>query len=198
MKNNSSIPQVTVIAGPTAVGKGTIVQEAIKLVPDIWLSISVTTREPRLGEVNGVHYYFISDEEFDQILANDGVLEWALVHGRHRYGTPREPLEQAIRDGKKVLLELDLQGARQVKTKLPNALYVFVKPPSWETLEERLRGRGTEDLEEQQRRLQTAKQELMAENEFDITLVNEDNSVLRTTHKLLELMGISGYNERGN
>ena len=166
--------RLVVLAGPTAVGKGTIAACVRDTHPEIWISVSVTTRAPRPGEVDGVHYHFISDAEFDAMIANDGLLEWAVVHSAARYGTPRAPVEEQLAAGKPALLEIDLQGARQVRERMPDALMCFLAPPSWDELVRRLVGRGTEGPEERERRLATARVELEAEGEFDVTIVNTD------------------------
>ena len=163
-----------VLAGPTAVGKGTVAAAVRDRYPEVWVSVSVTTRPPRPGEVDGVHYHFVTEAEFDRLVAADELLEWAVVHGRHRYGTPRRPVEEALAAGRPALLEIDLAGARQVRAKVPDALFVFLKPPSWEELVRRLEGRGTETDAERARRLQTAVEELAAEREFDRTVVNTE------------------------
>ncbi len=174
------------LAGPTAVGKGTVAQEIRRRHPDIWISVSVTTRPPRPGEVHGVHYRFLSDDEFDRLVADDELLEWAVVHRRARYGTPRRPVLRVLAEGRPALLEVDLQGARQVRQSMPEALFVFLKPPSWEELVRRLLGRGTEPAEEQARRLRTARAELAAEPEFDVSIVNTD--VHTASEELVALM----------
>ncbi len=156
--------------------------------PDVWLSVSVTTRSPRPGEVEGVHYHFASDEEFDRLAAEGQLLEWAVVHGRHRYGTPRGPVEQVLAEGRPALLEIDLQGARQVRATMPGARFVFLAPPSWDELVRRLVGRGTEDEAERERRLATARTELAAEAEFDVTVVNAD--VRQAGDDLVSSMGL--------
>jgi guanylate kinase len=166
--------RLTVLAGPTAVGKGTLAAEIRANHPEVWISVSVTTRHPRPGEIHGRHYYFVSDEEFDTLVADDELLEWAVVHEKARYGTPRRPVEEALAAGRAALLEIDLQGARQVRKTMPDALFVFLKPPSWEELVRRLVGRGTETEEERERRLTTAREELAAESEFDVTIVNTE------------------------
>jgi guanylate kinase len=142
--------------------------------PEVWLSVSATTRAPRPGEKDGVHYFFKSAEEFDALVAGGELLEWAVVHGRNRYGTLRSTVDAAIADGLSVLLEIDLQGARQVRETMPEALFVFLKPPSWDELVRRLVGRGTESAEERALRLDTARLELAAEAEFDVTIVNHE------------------------
>ena len=181
--------RLTVLAGPTAVGKGTVAADIRHRYPDVWLSVSVTTRPPRPGEVEGVHYYFVDEAAFDRMIESGALLEWAVVHGRHRYGTPRRPVEEALAAGRPALLEIDLQGARQVKRTMPDALYVFLAPPSWDEMVRRLVGRGTETPEERTRRLATAEAELAAEAEFNVTIVNDD--VQRATDELVSWMGLS-------
>ena len=166
--------RLVVLAGPTAVGKGTVASEVRRSHPEVWISVSATTRPPRPGEENGVHYWFVSDEEFDAMVEQDNLLEWAVVHKAARYGTPRQPVELALASGRPAMLEIDLQGARQVRTTMPDALFVFLKPPSWDELVRRLVGRGTENEEERERRLVTAREELAAEAEFDVTIVNHE------------------------
>lgn len=180
--------RLTVLAGPTAVGKGTVSADVRARYPQVWLSVSATTRPPRPGEVDGVHYRFVSEAEFDRMVAAGELLEWAVVHGRHRYGTPRGPVEQRLAAGEPVLLEIDLQGARQVRESMPGARFVFLAPPSWDELVRRLVGRGTEDEAERERRLATARVELAAEPEFDHVIVNDD--VHRATDELLTVMGV--------
>ncbi|MCB1127883.1 MAG: guanylate kinase, partial [Verrucomicrobiae bacterium] len=143
----STKPGLTVLAGPTAVGKGTVSTYIRDNYPEVWLSVSATTRAPRPGEKDGVHYFFKTAEEFESLVAAGEFLEWAVVHGRNRYGTLRSTVDAAIAEGRSVLLEIDLQGARQVKATMPEALFVFLKPPSWEELVRRLVGRGTESEE---------------------------------------------------
>ena len=164
--------RLTVLSGPTAVGKGTVVTRLIQLHPEIFVSISVTTRPPRPGEIDGVHYHFVSDDQFDALIANGALLEWAVVHGVQRYGTPRAPVMQALAAGRPALLEIDLQGARQVKASLPDARFVFLAPPSWQELVRRLVGRGTESAAQRERRLETARAEMTAQAEFDDVVVN--------------------------
>jgi guanylate kinase len=166
--------RLVVLVGPTAVGKGTVAAAVRERHPDVWISVSATTRPPRPGEVDGVHYWFVSDEEFDRMIEADELLEWAVVHKAARYGTPRMPVEEALAAGRPSMLEIDLQGARLVRDAMPEALFVFLKPPSWEELVRRLVGRGTESEEERARRLDTAREEMAAENEFDETIVNHE------------------------
>lgn len=166
--------RLVVLAGPTAVGKGTVAAGVRAEHPEVWISVSATTRAPRPGEVDGVHYWFVDDATFDRMVAGGELLEWAVVHRAARYGTPRRPVEEALAAGRPALLEIDLQGARQVRDTMPEALFVFLKPPSWEELVRRLVGRGTETAEERERRLATARTELAAEEEFDVTVVNRE------------------------
>ena len=183
---SSSNGRLVVLAGPTAVGKGTVAASVRRNFPEVWLSVSMTTRKPRPREIDGVHYHFVDDEQFDRMREAGEFLEWAVVHGRARYGTPREPVLEALAAGRKALLEIDLQGARQVRQQMPDALFVFLAPPSWGELVRRLVGRGTESAEERQVRLTTAKEELAAQQEFDITVVNDN--VQRASKELVSLM----------
>ncbi|MDF8264150.1 guanylate kinase [Luteipulveratus flavus] len=178
--------RLVVLAGPTAVGKGTVAAYVRENFPEVWLSVSATTRPPRPGEVDGVHYFFVSDAEFQRMADEGELLEYAVVHGRASYGTPRRPVLDAIARGRLPLLEIDLQGARQVKERMPEAYLVFLEPPSWEELVRRLVGRGTETADEQDVRLQTARAELAAVDEFDTTIVNDD--VRRAAEELVSLM----------
>ena len=180
-------PSLTVLAGPTAVGKGTVSTYVRDHYPQVWLSVSATTRAPRPGEVDGVHYFFVSNEQFDALERDGQLLEWAVVHNSHRYGTLRSSVEEALAGGRSVLLEIDLQGARQVRSTMPEATFVFLAPPSWDEMVARLVGRGTETPEEQRVQLETAKLELAAEPEFDHTVVND--SVERAAAELVQLMG---------
>jgi len=182
-------PAVTVLAGPTAVGKGTVSQYIREHFPQVWVSVSATTRNPRPGEVDGTHYSFISHEEFCQLISQNKMLEWAEVHGLNKYGTRRDTVEDALAAGRHVLLEIDLQGARQVRQTMPEATFVFLAPPSWEELVRRLIGRGTETQHEQQRRLETARLELAAEPEFDAVIVND--TVEEASARLVEVMQLS-------
>lgn len=181
--------RLVVLAGPTAVGKGTVSTYIRDNYPNVVLSVSATTRKPRPGEVHGVNYYFVTDAEFDAMEASGQMLETATVHNAFRYGTPRAPIEEAIAQGTSILLEIDLQGARAVKQAMPSAVLVFLLPPSWEELVRRLIGRGTEDAAEQARRLETAKVELAAQDEFDYRIVNRD--VSQAAQEVVDLMSIT-------
>jgi len=177
-----------VLSGPTAVGKSTLSEYIRKTYPQVYFSVSATTRKPRPGEVDGVHYHFVSDAEFDRLVADDELLEWAQVHNSNRYGTPRRPVFDAIAAGQRVLLEIDIAGARQVRAQVPEALLVFLAPPTWEDLVQRLIGRGTETPDEQQQRLATARVELAAQGEFDTVVVNRD--VVTAARDVVALMGV--------
>ena len=177
-----------VISGPTAVGKGTVVTALKARYPNVMVSVSVTTRPPRPGEVDGVHYWFVDDAEFDELIAGGNLLEWAMVHGTHRYGTPRRAVLESLAAGHPTILEIDLQGARQVRRSMPEAYQVFLAPPSWDELVRRLRGRGTEDEEQMATRLRTARQELAAAAEFDKVVPNI--TVEQAIAELVDLIGL--------
>ncbi len=165
--------RLTVITGPSGVGKGTLVQRLLQRHRDIWLSISATTRAPRDGESDGVQYFFLSRERFEQQIAAGGFLEWAEFAG-NLYGTPRAAIEQQLQAGRPVLLEIELEGARQVRQSFPAGLQLFIEPPSLEELERRIRGRGTDSEEAIGRRLERARIELAAAGEFDACITNAD------------------------
>lgn len=190
-EGGTAIGRLVVLAGPTAVGKGTVSAYIRDNYPEVHLSVSATTRPPRPGEIDGIHYYFVSDDEFDRMIDEHELLEWAIVHNSYRYGTPRPPIEAALAQGKRVLLEIDLQGARSVRREMPSAVLVFLLPPTWEELVRRLTGRGTEDMEEQARRLATARVELAAQDEFDFRVVNTD--VADAAREVVELMAAPGH-----
>lgn len=180
--------QVFVISGPTAVGKGTVVSALHRAHPEVFVSISATTRAPRPREVDQVHYRFIDTATFDALQSSGGLLESAIVHNSARYGTPRQPVEDAVAKGQVVILEIDMQGAAQVRSSYPDAVQVFLSPPTWDELVRRLVGRGTETPEQRERRLATAITELQAADTFDHIVVN--TTVGRTVDSLVELLGL--------
>jgi guanylate kinase len=176
---------LTVLSGPSAVGKSTVVEAIRRHCPQIWLSVSVTTRAPRPGEVHGREYYFISEREFNQMADSGQLLEWARYAGNY-YGTPLRPVTERLGAGVPVLLEVDVVGARQVQAAVPGALLVFLAPPTWDELVRRLTSRGTEPADVMKERLEAARAELRAEKEFDLTLVN--TSVEDVCAQLVALM----------
>ena len=179
--------RLTVLSGPSGVGKGTVVAAVRRRHPDVFLSLSVTPRTQRPGEVDGVHYHFVDDAEFARMAAADELLEHASYAG-NSYGTPRGPVLEQLAAGRPALLEIELQGARQVRLRMPEAHLVFLAPPSWEELVRRLTGRGTESPERVAHRLALAREEMAAETEFDEVVVNDD--VERAADRLVASMGI--------
>jgi len=180
------VTRLTVIAGPTAVGKGTVIRHILENYPAVHLSVSATTRAPRPGEEDGVAYHFLTMQQFDEMIASGQMLEYAVVHGTNKYGTPRGPVQAALEAGEQLILEIDIQGARQVKQAMPEANLIFIAPPSWDELVRRLTGRGTETPEEQQRRLDTAREELAAQSEFDHVVINDE--VAECARRIVEWM----------
>lgn len=167
--------RLVVLAGPSAVGKSSVVRKLRELVPNMYFSVSATTRDARPGEVDGHDYHFVGDAGFDRLLADDALLEWAEIHGGlQRSGTPAKPVLAALSEGRPVLVEVDLEGAINVKATLPEAVTVFLSPPSWDELVRRLVGRGTESPEVIERRLATAKVEMDSTDQYDVVVVNED------------------------
>jgi len=183
--------RLTVVSGPSGVGKSSVVGEMRRMRPDIYFSVSVTTRKPRPGEVDGQHYHFIDRETFDKMVANGELLEHAEFTG-NCYGTPREPVEDALRSGKPAILEIELQGARQVRAAMPEARLVMLMPPSWEELVGRLTGRGTEHKDAVAARLAEAERELAAAGEFDVRVVNAE--VRAAAEELLDLVVGEDFN----
>lgn len=177
--------RLTVLSGPSGVGKGTVVTALARRVPNLWVSVSVTTRFPRPGEIDGVNYHFVDDVTFDRMVGANELLEHA-TYGKYRYGTPRKPVDDTVAAGVPAMLEIDLQGARQVRAVLPEVFCVFLKPPSWDELVRRLTGRGTEPAEVATARLDRARLELAAEAEFDAVVVNE--SVEQACAELIKLL----------
>lgn len=168
--------KVLVISGPSGVGKGTVVREILSKHPSYSLSVSATTRAPRSGEIDGRDYFFLTDPEFDDLVADGKMLEYAVVHGEKRYGTPKEPVLVALSSGHSVILEIDVQGALQVKKNMPSCITVFIHPPTMDELATRLANRGTESKAEQETRLSTAIQELEQAKQFDFQVINDDVS----------------------
>lgn len=180
-----------IVSGPSGAGKGTLVQKLRECVPDLWVSISVTTRNPRPGEAEGSHYHFVSDARFDELVATDGLLEWAAVHG-NRYGTPRAAVDSMVADGRQVILEIDPQGAFQIRDLVPESILLFIAPPSIDDLKHRLRSRGSESDEQVAVRMRTARRELELVGEYDHVVINDD--VARATEELVGI--IDSYAER--
>ncbi len=163
---------LTVITGPSGVGKGTLVSQLLKRNKIIWLSISATTRLPREGEIDGEHYFFLEKKQFKSLIKNNGFIEWAEFAGNF-YGTPRDAVQNQLKKGRKVLLEIELEGARQIKEAFPEAFLIFLAPPSFEELEKRIRGRATDSEEAITNRLERARIEINAKNEFDSVVIND-------------------------
>jgi len=179
-------PKLVVLSGPSAVGKGTLASYIIANNDDFVLSVSATTRSARLGEIHGQSYQFVTEDEFSSMVQANQLLEWATVHGKHRYGSPRLPVEQSLAEGKNVILEIDVQGAFQVKETFPDALLVFVNPPDFQQLEARMLKRGTESPEDMLRRLETAKSELAQADFFDFQVINDE--VARCAQEVVDLV----------
>lgn len=167
------IGKLIVLTGPSGVGKGTLLRALCRRHPELYVSISVTTRSPRQGEVNGKHYYFIDRQQFDNLVAAGDLLEWAEFAG-NCYGTLKSQVETRINQGQWVILEIELEGARQIKETFPEALRIFILPPNFDELENRIRSRGQDAEEAIFRRLERAKEEIAAANEFDLQIVNDD------------------------
>jgi guanylate kinase len=179
--------RLIVLAGPSGVGKSSVVEELRRRLPELFFSVSATTRDPRPGEVDGTDYHFVGPAGFDRLIERDELLEWAEIHGGlQRSGTPREPVERALAAGRPVLVEVDLSGARAIKQALPESVTVFLDPPSLDELTRRLRQRGTESAAQFARRLETAHEELAARGEFDVVLVNDDLQLVAA--RLVELL----------
>ncbi|MDQ1720216.1 MAG: guanylate kinase [Pseudonocardiales bacterium] len=177
--------RLTVLSGPSGVGKGTVVAEVRRLYPHVWVSVSCTTRKPRPGESDGVQYYFLTDAQFDQLIVDDELLEYATFAG-HRYGTPRKPVDQHLAAGRPTVLEIELQGARQIRSSMPEAQFVLLAPPSMRELRDRLLGRRTEGPPDLEARMARAEIERAAADEFDQVIVNDD--VERAAAELVTLI----------
>lgn len=173
MATSPASGKLIVLTGPSGAGKGTLLKQLLQEHPELYVSISATTRQPRPGEVHGQHYYFYDRSKFDEMVSDGQFLEWAEFSG-NCYGTPRGPVAEKIASGKTVILEIELEGARQVRASFPEAYRIFIMPPSFEELESRLRGRGTETDDVVARRMQRAKDEIAAASEFDVQIVNDD------------------------
>ncbi|MDR4016820.1 MAG: guanylate kinase [Eggerthellaceae bacterium] len=183
-----------VLSGPSGAGKGTLVKRVLQRIPDAWVSVSATTRQPRPGEVDGKDYFFLDQPRFDELVSQDGFLEWAHVHG-NSYGTLRSRVQERMDEGAQVILEIDVQGAFQVKKAMPEAHLIFIEPPSLEELERRLRGRGTETEEVICKRMKTAEVELAQKMEYDVQVINDE--LERATDELVSYIGSFANDMRG-
>ncbi len=190
VKKSNSACRLTVLTGPSGVGKGTLVKLLLERHKEIWLSVSATTRAPREGEVPGQDYDFMQRDRFLELVDSGGFLEWAEFAG-NCYGTPSQPVKEKLSNGRPVLLEIELEGARKVRKSFPEAIQIFLGPPSFEELERRIRGRATDNEEAIQRRLLRAKAELQAKSEFDAVIVNDD--LMKALSALETAMGIIGF-----
>ena len=173
LENNSRFGNLFVISGPSGAGKGTLLSKVIERIPDAWVSVSATTRQPRPGEEDGIHYYFLDTNHFLDLVNKGGFLEWAKVHDNY-YGTLKNTVLEHMDAGEQVILEIDVQGALQVRDAIPQAHLVFIEPPSLDELERRLRGRGTESEDVISSRMKTAEVELAHKMEYDVQVVNDD------------------------
>lgn len=188
-------PRLTVVAGPSGVGKSSVVKEMVRRWPELFVSVSVTTRPPRTEERPGEHYHYVDRATFARMIERGELLEYAEYAG-NCYGTPAAPVHAALREGRFTLLEIEVQGARQIRAAMPDALLVMLVPPSWEVLDGRLSGRGTEDAAGRERRMRAAREELDAAGEFDATVVNDD--VRRAARELISLMVGPGRRSTGS
>lgn len=194
MENNSRVGNLFVVSGPSGAGKGTLLSQVIERIPDAWVSVSATTRSPRPGEIEGVHYFFLDTDHFKSLVEQDGFLEWAQVHDNY-YGTLKQSVIDHMNAGDQVILEIDVQGALQVRKALPEAHLVFIEPPSLEELERRLRQRGTETEDVISSRMKTAEVELAQKMEYDIQVVNDD--LERAVDELVEVINSFANDTKG-
>ena len=194
MENNSRVGNLFVVSGPSGAGKGTLLSQVIERIPDAWVSVSATTRSPRPGEIEGVHYFFLETDHFKSLVEQDGFLEWAQVHDNF-YGTLKKSVVDHMNAGDQVILEIDVQGALQVRKALPEAHLVFIEPPSLEELERRLRQRGTETEDVISSRMKTAEVELAQKMEYDVQVVNDD--LERAVDELVEVINSFANDTKG-
>lgn len=194
MENNSRVGNLFVVSGPSGAGKGTLLSQVIERIPDAWVSVSATTRSPRPGEIEGVHYFFLDTDHFKSLVEQDGFLEWAQVHDNY-YGTLKQSVIDHMNAGDQVILEIDVQGALQVRKALPEAHLVFIEPPSLEELERRLRQRGTETEDVISSRMKTAEVELAQKMEYDVQVVNDD--LERAVVELVEVINSFANDTKG-
>ncbi len=194
MENNSRVGNLFVVSGPSGAGKGTLLSQVIERIPDAWVSVSATTRSPRPGEIEGVHYFFLDTDHFKSLVEQDGFLEWAQVHDNY-YGTLKQSVIDHMNAGDQVILEIDVQGALQVRKALPEAHLVFIEPPSLEELERRLRQRGTETEDVISSRMKTAEVELAQKMEYDVQVVNDD--LERAVDELVEVINSFANDTKG-
>ena len=194
MENNSRVGNLFVVSGPSGAGKGTLLSQVIERIPDAWVSVSATTRSPRPGEIEGVHYFFLDTDHFKSLVEQDGFLEWAQVHDNY-YGTLKQSVIDHMNAGDQVILEIDVQGALQARKALPEAHLVFIEPPSLEELERRLRQRGTETEDVISSRMKTAEVELAQKMEYDVQVVNDD--LERAVDELVEVINYFANDTKG-
>lgn len=194
MENNSRVGNLFAVSGPSGAGKGTLLSQVIERIPDAWVSVSATTRSPRPGEIEGVHYFFLDTDHFKSLVEQDGFLEWAQVHDNY-YGTLKQSVIDHMNAGDQVILEIDVQGALQVRKALPEAHLVFIEPPSLEELERRLRQRGTETEDVISSRMKTAEVELAQKMEYDVQVVNDD--LERAVDELVEVINSFANDTKG-
>lgn len=194
MENNSRVGNLFVVSGPSGAGKGTLLSQVTERIPDAWVSVSATTRSPRPGEIEGVHYFFLDTDHFKSLVEQDGFLEWAQVHDNY-YGTLKQSVIDHMNAGDQVILEIDVQGALQVRKALPEAHLVFIEPPSLEELERRLRQRGTETEDVISSRMKTAEVELAQKMEYDVQVVNDD--LERAVDELVEVINSFANDTKG-